>query len=242
MSIGIVVALPEELSTLTTKRLAKGYIESLADNILVVYSGAGAEHAYAAAELLVKQGATCLFSWGCAAALISAFQPGDLVLANRCVDANQKQIGLSSDDDLLHIKQGLLKYLSVPIHIGKLAESKHIVASSVEKAQIAAATGVIALDMESAAIAKVAELHGIPFLAVRAIADPLDMNLPKAVSYALNNQGEVVLSKLIAYLLGHPAELPGLIKLGLHFHRAKKTLKRVAAELDKIIPSLKVVA
>jgi hypothetical protein len=40
-----------------------------------------------------------------------------------------------------------------------------------------------------------------------------------------------VLRKLLLFLFLHPAELPGLIKLGLHFNAAKKTLKLVASHL-----------
>jgi len=89
--------------------------------------------------------------------------------------------------------------------------------------------------MESVAIAKVAKLHRIDFLAVRAIADPITMDLPKAVSYAIDENGEVMLSKLLYYLLLHPGDLPGLIRLGLYFHSAKNTLKRVANEIDVVV-------
>ena len=86
--------------------------------------------------------------------------------------------------------------------------------------------------MESIAIAKVAHKYDLPFVAVRAIADPLSKDLPKAVSHALNDQGEIVIGKLLSFLLLHPGELPSLIKLGLHFQAAKKTLKLVAKELS----------
>jgi adenosylhomocysteine nucleosidase len=230
---GIVVALPEELSTLISKKLEKGCIKALTDKILVIYSGAGAENANAAAEKIVAQGANQLFSWGCAAALDSAFRPGDLVLANSCVDADNVAFDLNLDR-IKQVQAVLSQQLSVRICTGKLAESKTIVSSSLDKAQIAQKTGAIALDMESTAIAKVAQKHGLPFVVIRAIADPLDMNLPKAVSHALNNQGDVVLSKLLSYLLWHPTELPDLISLGLHFHAAKNTLKRVVKHIDAI--------
>jgi len=38
----------------------------------------------------------------------------------------------------------------------------------------------------------------------------------------------------LKYLLLHPTELPGLIRLGLHFNKAKTTLKQVADHLDEI--------
>lgn len=239
MITGIVVALPEELSTLTSKKLDKGCVEALADNILVIYSGAGAENARAASELLVAQGANQLISWGCAAALDKSFRPGDLVLANSCVDADNIEFDLNNESWLTHTKVCLGKRLTVNIYTGKLAESKNIVASSHDKAKIADATGAITLDMESIAIAKAAQNHHLPFLAIRAIADPLAMDLPAAVSHALNDQGDVVLGKLLTYLLLHPVELPGLVRLGLHFNAAKKTLKQVAKQLDALTMPLK---
>ena len=241
MITGIVVALPEELSTLTANKLAKGTVARLSDNILVIYSGAGRKNASSAAELLVAQGVDQLISWGCAAALDALLKPGDLVLANSCIGAELVGFDLNNKDWLIFVKARLEKPPAPAVHsyIGLLAESKSIAASSQDKTQLAKATSAMALDMESTAIARVAQSHGLPFLSIRAIADPLNMDLPKAVTHALNNQGDVVLSKLLAYLLWHPAELPGLIKLGLAFNAARKTLRQVAKQLDVLtMPSL----
>jgi adenosylhomocysteine nucleosidase len=231
---GIVVALPEELSTLITKRLEKGCVEALTDKILLICSGAGAENARVASELLVKHGANSLISWGCAAALDATFRPGDLVMADSCIDAGHVEFCLNDNSWLIHAKTCIAKHALVPIYTGKLAESKTIVASSHDKAQIAGATGAMVLDMESVAIARVAQQRGLPFLSIRAIADPLCMDLPKAVTHALNDQGEIILGRLLRYLLWHPTELPGLIKLGMHFGSAQKTLKLVAKQIDVI--------
>lgn len=231
MITGIVVALPEELSTLTAKRLERGCVGQLTEKVLVIYSGAGAENARTASELLVAQGANQLISWGCAAALDAALRSGDLVLANSCVDTDNV-VFEPNMNWIKRVQAVLSKQLAV--RTGRLAESKAIVSASHDKAQIAQTTDAIALDMESVAIAKVAHKYDLPFVVVRAIADPLNMNLPKAVSHALNEQGDVMLGKLLTYLLWHPAELPGLIRLGLHFHAAKNTLKRVAKDIDAI--------
>ncbi len=88
--------------------------------------------------------------------------------------------------------------------------------------------------MESVAIAKVAQQTNLPFLAIRAIVDPATMNLPNAVTHSLNEQGDVALTKLVLFLLTHPLELPGLIKLGMYFNKAKSKLKIVAQQLDII--------
>jgi adenosylhomocysteine nucleosidase len=231
---GIIVALPEELSTLTSKRLKKGCIGHVDENLWVVCSGAGPEKARVASEALVKDGANCLISWGCAAALDASLRPGDLVLAISCVDADLKAFDLNNKGWVSYVKSSLGNSLSVRIYTGRLAESKNIVSSGREKVQIASATSAIALDMESAAIARVAQTNGLPFISIRAIADPLSMDLPVAVSYSLNEHGDVVLARLLTYLFLHPAELPGLVKLGLHFNAAKNTLKQVAKQINAV--------
>ncbi len=234
MITGIVVALPEELASITTVKIAKGSCKGINDKTIVAFSGAGSKNAIRAAELLVLNGASQLISWGCAAALSQDLKPGDLVLADALVTSDGRHINTSRvwlDAAKNHLPDNL------SIYTGTLAESEHLVSSSQEKQRIHKETTAIALDMESAAIARVAEQYGLPFLILRAIADPATMNLPRAVSYALNADGDVALSKLLLFLAGHPGELPGLIKLGLHFQAAKKTLLTVARQLDGIANS-----
>jgi len=228
---GIVIALPEELSTLTSKKIDKGCCVAITDHIVLAHSGAGAVNARAASEALIEQGACRLISWGCAAALSAALKPGDLVLAPTLIDNENVQI--DAHLDWIEASQNLLSN-SIKTHIGSLAESHGIVARSQNKKQLHTETGAIALDMESVAVAKVAKENNLPFLAVRAIADPVDMDLPKAINHSLNAEGDIVLAKLLSFIALHPAELPGLIKLGLHFNAAKKTLKLVAQQLDHL--------
>lgn len=231
MITGIVVALPEELGTLTSKKIDKGCCVFIADSIVLAYSGAGAGNAKTASELLLAQGATQLISWGCAAALDEYLKPGDLVLADRLTDAEGARI--DSDPDWHSHTTNLLSP-QLKVHIGTLTGSNRIVATGKDKQQLHRQTGAIALDMESIAIAKVAGQHNLPFLAIRTIADPANMDLPKAISHALNDQGDIVLAKLLLFIALHPAEIPGLIKLGLHFNAAKNTLKLIAKQLDQL--------
>ena len=228
MITGIVVALPEELTTLTSKRISKGHCLFIADKLLVAYSGAGPNNAQLAAELLVAKGAARLMSWGCAAALSASLKPGDLILADKLIDAGNIEMAVNTDW-YSYTKNRLAKF--VVVHSGSLAESISIVSSSMDKKQLHSITGAVALDMESIAIAKVARQYNLPFLSIRVIADPVNMSLPLAINYSLNDQGDIMLGKLLLFLFLHPAELPGLIKLGLHFNAAKKTLKLVANHL-----------
>ncbi|MEQ1528391.1 MAG: phosphorylase [Methylococcales bacterium] len=232
MITGIVVALPEELSTITTKKIAKGSCVFINANTVVTYCGAGYHNAQRGAQQLLSEGATRLISWGCAAALSENLKPGDLILADSLLTAEHQVLGINAQ------WHGFTKNLLsavLTIKTGLLAESVSLVSSSQAKQQIHVQTRALALDMESAAIARVAAQQGLPFLVLRAIADPVSMNLPQAVSHALNADGDVVLSKLLLFLAGHPNELPGLIKLGWHFHAATKTLKLIAKQLHDIV-------
>jgi adenosylhomocysteine nucleosidase len=231
VTTGIVVALPEELSTLTSTKIDKGCCVFISDTIVLVYSGAGANNAQSASELLIAQGATRLISWGCAAALSETLKPGDLVLADTLIDTEGARIDIAPD---WHDFAKNLLSTSLKIHTGSLAESNCIVANSQDKKQLHDQTGAAALDMETIAIAKVAGQHKLPFLAIRAIADPVGMDLPKAINHSFNDEGDIMLGKLLLFIALHPAELPGLIKLGMHFHAAKNTLKSVAKQLDHL--------
>lgn len=234
MITGIVVALPEELSSLTSKKLSKGHSHFINKKTLVIYSGAGPINASSAAEHLFSKGATQLISWGCAAALIESLNPGDLILANELIFTEESNtIKLEASANWHQRTKELLSSL-VNVNIGSLVESKCIVSCSADKKNIHTTTNAAALDMESIAIAKVANQHALPFIAIRVIADPVEMDLPLAVTHSLNQQGEVSICKLMYYLILHPKELPGLIKLGLHFSAAKKTLKLIAKYLDII--------
>lgn len=235
MITGIVVALPEELKTLTAIKITKGKYTAINDHILVVVAGTGSVNAKVAAEQLVALGARQLISWGCAAALRDSIRAGDLTLVRSLLDSaglKDEGFGVSSAWQV-HATNLLASIVTLtPAHT--LVESDSIVATQEDKKRLHSESGACAVDMESVAVAKVAMQHQLPFLAVRAIADPVNMNLPLAISAALNAEGEVVLVKLLQYLLLHPGELPGLIKIGLQFNAACKTLKTVAKSLDEL--------
>lgn len=238
MITGIVAALPEEISTLTAQKIGKGCCQFIAPDILLAYSGAGPDNAKTAAEQLMAKGAERLISWGCAAALDEKLAPGDLTLVDQLVSEQNEQLNIQSS--WLAESRRILRELLPDPPCTRLAESQAIVTSASDKKNLQQLTNASVLDMETVAIAKVALQNNVSFLAIRAIADPVDMDLPKAVAHSLNAGGEVILPKLLTYLLRHPSELPGLIKLGLHFMAAQKTLKQAAQHLDTLTDSSRV--
>lgn len=230
MLTGIIVALPEEISSLTHQKINKGDCVSIDDQTLIALSGTGSKNARKASQLLIAKRAKRLISWGCAAALTTELKPGDFVLPKILLTEKKESLSIVSPW-LLHVQKHVT---SLSPHTGILIESTHIVSESTSKKTIHQQSGAIALDMESIAIAKTALQYKLPVLVIRCIADPVSMNLPNSISYAQNEQGEIVLIKLLRHLLTHPAELPSLIRLGLHFRAAKNKLKLIAKQLDTI--------
>ena len=192
-------------------------------NVWIAYSGAGWNNASAASEQLIDRGVNQLISWGCAAGISNTLRPGDLVLASEVVSTTHHY----AIDSLLlqELQQRLGSEIS--IFAGKLFSSKELIGNRKQKQQIHSDSQAIALDMESAAIAETAQRANIPCLVIRSIADPASQDLPQAVITALNDQGQVELTRLISHLLCHPWELGDLIRLGLNFRAAQKTLKKV---------------
>lgn len=231
MTCGIIVALPEELSTLTSRKLARGECVPLGDDILLAYAGAGPLNAEQAAKNLIVKGANRLISWGCAAALDGQLRPGQLVIPELT------QIDLQRYETDKRWSHKLRCRLSQKLTVvgGSLLSTSRIVASGGEKQVLQRETGAIALDMESAAIAKVAQQANLPYLVLRAIADPASMSLPQAVVVALDDQGQVRLGRLLRHLLLRPWQIPSLIRLGMHFAAARRTLKFLAKQLNEII-------
>jgi adenosylhomocysteine nucleosidase len=231
---GIIVALPEELGTLTRKKLVPGCCSMVAENCLVALSGTGPDNARRASQLLIKEGAKRLLSWGCAGALDKHLKPGDLHMPERFAAADGK---LYTADE--HWRQqafiALEEYFRiVRIGGGTLLESLHIVASSDSKRDLHERSGAQLVDMESCACAAVAAQESLPFLAIRAIADSALLDLPAAVAAAMQDNGQVALGKLLLNVLQRPQQIPGLIKLGAHFHAAKKSLTVAGEALHAI--------
>ncbi|MCQ8130110.1 phosphorylase family protein [Methylomonas rivi] len=225
--VGIVVALPEELATLTASKLKPGECCRVGAH-WVAYAGAGFRNAAAAAQLLAGKGIHCLISWGCAAGLAPDMKPGDLLLASQ-IDNGIRQF---DTDSRFSASLRLSLPVNMTVHTGKLYSCDRLIGGSQEKQRLHQQTQAMGLDMESAAIADFAFRANLPFMAVRSIADPASQTLPTAVIQALNNQGRVELLKLLRYLFWHPFEVKALIQLGLHFHAAQKTLKLAARGLS----------
>ena len=113
---------------------------------------------------------------------------------------------------------------------GRLVTSAKSVGSVEDKAQLFRATGAVAVDMESAAVAEVADQHGLPFVAVRVVVDSAADVLPRAVTAAADNEGHLQIWRLIGALALAPNELAPLLRLARRYRAANRSLAAIARQ------------
>lgn len=92
-----------------------------------------------------------------------------------------------------------------------------------------------AADMESLLLMPRLSRLGIPVVAVRAIADSAETDMPCDFEGAADDQGEIRTGKLLAQLVRRPQSLPGFVRLGVSSLRAAQALARY---LDRFIERL----
>jgi adenosylhomocysteine nucleosidase len=176
-----------------------------------------------AAERLVAEGATSLISFGLAGGLDPDFRPGMIIVPLAVVEAGR----IRPTNARLGMALG-------GVSAGMLAAEAEIVVTAAEKYALGRSTLCGAVDLESGAVARVAERHGIPFAVLRAICDPADRDLPPAALAALNEKGAIAIARVALSILRHPGQIPDLIALGRDAARARKALIRRVFELGDL--------
>jgi adenosylhomocysteine nucleosidase len=106
------------------------------------------------------------------------------------------------------------------------------------KAELFTATGAVAVDMESAIVARIAQCHNVPFAILRVIADPAGRSLPSSALNAVGPDGEFDVAGLLARLIANPGQLFALARLAADARRAFSVLKRARATLGADFASL----
>jgi adenosylhomocysteine nucleosidase len=198
----------------------------------------GREHAEAAARRLFDEvpGAVA-FSVGVSAGLDPQLRSGDLVVADQ-VSFHRRSGGaahtFSCDSGLKESAVNVVRRSGKRYHLGPIVTADQIVLMAKEKRDLAARSGALAVDMESAAIAAAAAARSVPFLAIRAILDPVEEDLRIAFDQFLDHRGEPRLGSLARYLFAHPLALISLVGLGLRTKAACRHLGRLLRELSTI--------
>lgn len=187
-------------------------------------AGADAGRAKVLSWELVEQGCSALLSFGLAGGLDPRLAAGHVVLAERVLGE-----GAALDADPSWIGRSMAALApELPVTGGSLVGVAAAVTSAREKERLYAATQAVALDMESHAVAAMARELGVPFLAIRVIADTARQSVPSWLAGVVDQDGTISLSAFFRGLARHPADMGEVFRLAGANRRAMASLRRVA--------------
>jgi adenosylhomocysteine nucleosidase len=199
--IAVVCAVPAERRALA----------GLADERLRVHvSGIGAANAARTAADLTAEAPEALISAGFCGALAADLRVGDLVAADEVVD--------EPTGERFPADPGLLA--AAPGRRGAMVSAGRVVRTPADRAALEG----LAVDMESAALARAARDAGIPFLALRAVTDERHHRLPD-FDRIMNAAGRLTPGAGLVHFVLHPREIPALLRLGPASRSASRTLR-----------------
>ena len=188
---------------------------------------AGADLARAAlvANQLVADGAQAMLSFGIAGALTPDLRSGDVVVADRIVLPGG---GTITTDPLW--RQAIAHAAmdcGLSMRIAGVAGSDTVIANAAAKAELAGRSLAAAVDMESHIVAVAAQRAGLPVMAVRAIADRAEHDVPTVALDAIGPDGRARLARIIAGVWSSPSEWPALWQLGICARAGMGSLRRL---------------
>src|SRR5579871_6677286 len=176
-----------------------------AARVRAVLTGMGYEHALNAAKRCFGYRPDICISTGLAGSLRSGHEVGDL-LAARLVSEVGEPVAVASHRDLLAVAVDCGAR-----QIERLATSKTLVSNAEQKRELAKQAE--AVDMESYTILAEAARCGVPAVAIRAVSDTADFEVPYDFERARDSQGQIRVMGVLAQVLRNPARLPDLLKL-----------------------------
>lgn len=210
-------------------RLAERAVPDLfeAKTVKAVAIGGQPTRAQAAVRELAAAGASYIVSFGYAGALRSGLAPGALLLPRRVVLENGDALALG-DGDGLYDRAAENLSTELPLVYGNLLTVRSALTKAAEKQAAGKSSGAVAVDMESYWVAEASLAEGLPVLAVRAVSDPAEQDIPRAAAKAMTPDGKLDMAGLIGELLQRPGDLPTLLSLARHSRKAGAALSGAA--------------
>jgi adenosylhomocysteine nucleosidase len=167
-------------------------------------------------------------SVGVSGGLDPGLKPGDLIAASSVLEAGARPFEYTSERQRHWANRmvGSFANMGLTARSGKLLSAARPVLSVAAKRDLFRRTGALAVDMETAAAAEVAEKTNLPFMALRSVCDPAHRPVPHQLFDCLDSDGRVRLPVLILTLLKEPSLLPRLLQAQQDFSRAARALRR----------------
>ncbi|MBW2708752.1 MAG: hypothetical protein JRD04_05650 [Deltaproteobacteria bacterium] len=236
-TIGMVVALPGEARALLGRRFrrkASGFLHGrtvLEDGteLVVVQSGMGMDNAFSAAGWLSEEGVAVLGCFGVSGGLDPGLGVGDLVFADAVFVERDDGISLVWEKDGCDsdVTFNFEAAKGLTMSWGPVVTMRKPVFNAAGKRALFDRTGAVAVDMETAAVARVASRSGLPFFAVRTICDSADVTLSESIYPCIDQQGRPRLPHLFRLIIRKPLLISHLLRMKRDFTAALATASQV---------------
>ena len=195
----------------------------------VALSGGDSSRALAESTRLIAEGAAGLLSFGTAGALSPALVAGDVIVATAVIGDSGGAI--AAEQPWCDMLAAAASAHRLAPHLGSIRAVDRPATTPKEKSALYRATGALAIDMESGAVARAARNAGLPFAVVRVIIDPAMHEVPPAALAAMAPGGRIDYAGLAGALWREPRQIAGLLTLARDAAAARRSLGRAAALL-----------
>ena len=170
-------------------------------------------------------------SWGLCGGLDPRLRPGDLILGAEVVSNDG---AIRTDEAVTSSLAERLLAAGTRVVIERVTGADAPVLTAGAKSDLRRASGAAAVDMESLIAGQYALKQRIPFVILRAVADPAERDLPPVVLKAVDSDGGIKLRAVIRELIRSPGQLAGLGAAALDSRAAFQALSRCG----RLLPGL----
>jgi adenosylhomocysteine nucleosidase len=199
-------------------------------SIVLVQSGVGRQRAEdATLQVIDHFQPSTLFSIGYAGAVQPELNVGDIVIADTIIEEKKKG-KYSPNSDWLSLAKDVPYPEGFKAVVGGLLTVDNVIHDSMAKQELGKSYSVQAVEMETSAIAKVAEEKDLPLLSLRVISDRLDQELLDSSSF-LGSDGEISTLKAGWYVLTHPGSIKSALSLHSQTQIATQALTKFISNL-----------
>ena len=181
----------------------------------VVMTGVGARSVQSRLREALQDADICIAT-GLAGALKKQHAPGAILVA-KAVKSSETQQEVRSDPSLVQMAAE-----SGAVAVDYFLTSNVVVNSPTEKLRIG--TSADAVEMESFHVLNYAEHMGVPGVAVRAISDGAETEVPIDFNKVIDRYGEISRTATLREITKVPNRVPQLIRFGLESSRARRSL------------------
>lgn len=218
--------MPNEAKCFRKGKLPLQEVIQINERTSIYICGIGKEFASDGTKELIFSGVTHLLSWGFAGGLNESFKSGDAILTE---SVSNKENTITIDSTWLLKK--LAEEKELKLKLGRLLSNMHMLSSPEEKLLWHERTNSDIVDMESYAVAQLAEENGLPFSAIRFVIDNSDMYLPEVIVEHTDNFGKPNINKLVSACISEPKTIKELMQLGFAANKAEKHMRQIAQML-----------